>query len=216
MRPLSDYETLLQLGVGINVVLGGYSGYRNSFAEKVSEELSEARLRLQEMGYKPSRKRSVRNDLQEISLHLLTGDEISQFLYDVTYRHYERTYASELLDNTIPPTLVTVGFVDLAILIYASLWPKTKVSYLYIYIGLVISLLPFLVIITREIYKIHRHRKFYRTKRVKLLSSMRLRRSDWTRARQGEIAKITGYIGMQHAQFLKRGKPHPQFESGQE
>lgn len=98
MQAISNYLTILQLGVGLNLVVGAYSSYRKNQEEYIQGKIDDARENIDEiLGPEVDIPAKFRSELlNEGPVKELTDKELRRYLIDVSIRfdRRKRTYGS--------------------------------------------------------------------------------------------------------------------------
>ena len=91
MRPASDYLTLLQLAVGLNLLVGAYSSYRKGVEAAVEDELDLHRERINEIVATSSKlAREIEHNLENKPIKTLTDQKLSGHLGDISIKFHQR------------------------------------------------------------------------------------------------------------------------------
>ena len=162
MLAANNYLTLLQLGVGFNLVVGAYGSHRKNIENKIEDEIEASREKINEIiDHKNPPILEIEPHLEKKKIELLPERHLVRYLGDVSIRFHRRCYCFGQRDKIVEPCLVPIGLLCLAGLIYASLWPKVKVSDLVVYVSLVIGFLPALWAFMRLMKETAEHERFY-------------------------------------------------------
>ena len=210
MRPASDYLTLFQLAVGLNLVIGAYGSHRKNLESRISEELSLSRKQIDEiLDHTNPPVNEIEERLEKKEIKKLTDRELSRYLGDTSIRFYKRCYKFSQRDNFIEPFLVPIGLICLIGLIYASLWPKTQISYDIVYAFLGVGFFPALWAFIRLVREMAEHELFYRRQAN---SSYRDSVEDRQAARirseaiRGEIFRATNQVRIRHREHVRQNR----------
>lgn len=208
MRPASDYLTLLQLAVGLNLVVGAYGARRKDLESRIANEIDASREKIDEIvdSLNPP-VLELNENLEKKGVKDLSDRELARYFGDTSIRFYKRVYRFGQRDDMVEPWLVPIGLFCLFGLLYASLWPKTMISYTLIYLFLVIGFGPALWAFLRLVRETAEHEKFYRRQannsyrdNVEERHAARLR----SKAVDGEVFRTTNQIRVRYREFVRQ------------
>ena len=165
MRHASDYLTLLQLAVTLNLVVGAYSSYRKGIEADIGAELDLHREKMDEIiAVSDELPSEIKQGLEQQPVKTLSDRELSRYLGDVSIRFHRKVYKFARRDRLVEPFLMPIGVFSLMLLLYASWWPKTNVSYRAVYSLSIITLLPAIWSYVRLLRETREHGSFYHRK----------------------------------------------------
>ena len=205
-----NYQTLLQLGVGLNFAIGAYGPYRKEYEERIRSKLDEARERLNELlSRDDSQFSSPRTDLQSLPIRHLSDRELHRYLSDVTIRFYRRRQVYDRGDKFLDGLLVPIGLISLLLLCYASFWPKTQIRNWAAYSICFLILVPSTVALARVVLEIRNHERFYRKEsNLTHLKTSQQRQDDRMRSlpTQGEITRVMNEARLRYRKYAARSE----------
>jgi hypothetical protein len=208
MRPASDYLTLLQLAVGLNLVVGAYGAHRKNLESRIADEIDASREKIDEiLDSSNPPVLELKEGLERKEVKNLSDRELARYFGDTSIRFYKRVYRFGQRDNMVEPWLVPIGLLCLFELFYASLWPKTMISYNLVYLCLILGFVPALWVFLRLVRETAEHERFYRRQAN---SSYRNNVDDRHAARlrseaiDGEIFRATNQIRVRYREFVRQ------------
>ena len=203
MEKLANYQTLLQLGIGLNLVIGAYSSHRKNVEDRIKDSLDQYREQMDEiLASTLEPVKAIDYDLQDRPVKLLNDRELSRYLSDCTIRFYQRRERFMRRDGYVEPLLYPIGFLSLSLLVYASLWPKTEVSYGLAYPICAVMLGPPIFALVRLLLETRNHERFYRGRASKTYRekvSVRHEERLRTSLSKGEIVRVTNAVRLRHS-----------------
>lgn len=134
MQPIGNYQTLLQLAVGLNLVIGGYGKIRTDLEKEIEDELIKARGQMDEILPRRENNAPIDHGFHKRPIKELDDRHLSRYLSDVTIRYFHRSEKARSRDAVINPALIIIGVFSLLCLCYASIWPKTLIPMLWVYL----------------------------------------------------------------------------------
>ena len=207
MGTASDYTTLLQLSVAVNLAVDAYASRRKRAEEKIAEELDSARETMDRiLSHAAGVDAPLDQGLERKPVKELTNRELSRYLGDVTIRFYRRAHRFRVLDKYMEPLLTPLGIVSLVALVAASLSPSTDVPSWTVWLGAAVLFAPPILAFVRATRDTRRHEHFHRreanvsySKVVEAEHDRRMR----TTAAKGEIFRVTNHIRVRHRSLNK-------------
>jgi len=198
MNTIGDYLTVLQLGVGLNLVAGAYASHRKDFEEKVGEELERHRDHMDRLLRRaPLEQGAISHDLQDRPVEGLTDRELGRCLGDASVRFHGRVHRYGKRDGTIERLLIPIGLGCALCLVVASIWPGMPIAWWLALILSAVALGPPLYAFVRTSRELKDHEWYYHRQVNDTYAEKVAGRHDArmrSKAVKGEIHRITNQV----------------------
>lgn len=188
MDAASDYLTVLQLAVGLNLVAGAYTNIRKEFENRVADEIDD---------YREIMAGIVRDqpdgplDAGLEKKKPLTDRELYRYLLDVSNRFHERARAFSRFDAWIEFALIVIGIVSACGLVAATVWPALPITKSQGVVICLVSIVPAVLAFLKAFAEIRTHDGFYRRRQ----NDSRAEKEAWRNQERSRSDAQAGEIG---------------------